>query len=325
MTASGLSTYNPAVTDIIAKALKALGVIADGEVPTGDMFQDALSELNGIVAAAQATGAHVWTEQEAILFVQPGQVKYQIGAPSLNANTSDADSWIRLTLANSVQEGATAIVIQDPDDIPVAGIVGANIGIILNDNSTFWTTVASVVGSTINLGTAIPEQGATSGAFALVYETAIVRPLKVPRASLIYLNGMNETPMTVMSRQGYMDQPNKFSPGVPTQFFYTPQLDRGWLYLWPAPQNSLYGIRFTWYRPLQDFFNPGDTMDFPQEWIAPLRWILARDLMGSYDTPPPRSQYIMQQAAQYSDLALSYDRESEPIEFGMDWTFTQGA
>lgn len=315
MTASGSSAFNPFVTDLIAQALAQLGVIGEGDTPTGDMYATGLFQLNAIVSAAQAIGAHVWTEEEAILFLQPGQVRYEIGGPGANAHTSDSETWLQLTLAQAAVGGATAIIATS-----VTGIAAADsIGITMNDGSIFWTTVAAApTGTSIPLATALPAVGASSGGMAFSYTTAIARPLKVPTARLLYLQSFNEIPMRVLSRQEYMDMPNKQSKGTPTLFFYTPQLDRGILYVWPAPQQGGYALRFTWYRPLQSFFLPDDTMDFPQEWIAPLLWTLARDLIGIYDVPPVRQQFILMQAERYNGLVTSYDRESEPISFGMD-------
>lgn len=324
MTTSGLATFNPAVQLIVAAALRALGIISEEEEPSGEQFATALYTLNTIVAALQATGAHVWTEEEAILFPQVGVAKYVIGGPtlSLNANTAPADAWLQLTLSANAAGGATTIAVQSA----VGVLSGDNIGVILNNGLTFWTTVnGAPVGSVVTLDSALPSVGASSGAFALDYVTPIVRPLKVPGARLRYLGGNgypnnpNETPMTIMSRQEYMDLPNKLSPGTPTQWFYSPKRDHGDFYIWPVPVTTDWAIRFTWYRPLQDFFLPTDTMDFPQEWIAPLQWALALDLIGDYDVPPPRQQYIQQQAAKYADLVVNYDRESEPVQFGLSW------
>ena len=290
------------------------------------MYGKAIFQLNAIVSAAQATGLHVWTEQEGILFLQggsngaPGQVRYEIGGPGINANTADSNEWLELTLAQTYATGATSIQVTSATGV----LAGDNIGVVLDSGATFWTTVSGAPsGNTITLASPLPSS-TTSGNFALDYVTNISRPLKIPAARLMYLNGLNETPMTIMSRQEYMDTPNKLSPGTPTQWFYSPQRDRGLFYVWPAPVNSSWAIRFTWYRPLQDFFAPGDTMDFPQEWVSPLMWNLAYDLVGMFDVPPDRQAYLKDQKMTYGDLAISYDRESEPVQFGLSWDAVQG-
>lgn len=344
---------------MVAAALRALGIIAEDEEPSGDQYQNGLYQLNTIVAAAQATGAHVWTEEEAILFIQPGQARYQLGAPAgsaqPNAMCCDADSWLQFQLASSYAAGTSVIgiststaspflaletgapllteggldILIEPNASLLGVAVGDNIGIVLDTGLTWWTTVQSTGEPyTVTLTNALPSS-ASSGNFVMDFPPSaqISRPLKVPAARLYYLNqsnGYNETPMTIMSRQEYMDTPNKRSAGTPTQWFYTPQRDLGWFYVWPVANLTQWAIRFTWYRPLQNFFLPTDTMDFPQEWVAPLQWALARDLIGDYDVPPPRQQYILQQAAAYAELAVNYDRESEPISFGLDWQATQG-
>lgn len=347
MTTSGSAAFNPAVTLIVAQALRQLGIIMEDEDPTGAMYSTGVFQMNALVASAQATGAHVWTEEEAILFIEPGVPKYIIGGPTLalNAHTADADEWLQLSLAANASPGDWTVQLSD-----VTGVLeGDNIGIVLNDGSVFWTIAngqplldsqgnpitdangniitAGVFGAGDIVGVAaqIPASGATAGAYVFTYTTPIVRPLKVPNARLLYLNqnsppnNPNENPMTILSRQEYMDLPNKRSQGVPTQWFYSPQRDQGLFYIWPVPVTTAWAIRFTWYRPLQDFFAPGNTMDFPQEWVNPLLWGLARDLMGIYDTPPQRQAYINAQAAQYADLTVSYDRESEPVQFGLSW------
>jgi len=321
MTTSNQSNWNPAVTDIVAQSLRQLGVIAEDETPTGAMYQTGIFQLNSIVAAVQATGMHVWTQEEAILFLQPGQVRYEIGGPGTNANTSDSNEWQKLTLTASAPTGAGSITV----NTALLVTSGQNIGIILDNGATFWTTVnGAPAGNVVTLAAHLPS-AASNGNFALVYTTAISRPLKVPAARLLTLQGLNETPMGIMSRQEYMDTPNKFSPGTPTQWFYTPQRDRGIFYIWPSPVMTAWAVRFTWYRPLQDFFSPANTIDFPQEWIAPLMWALAKDLIGIYDVPPERQQFIKMQADQYADLAINYDRDSEPIQFGMSWEAVNNA
>ncbi len=195
------------------------------------------------------------------------------------------------------------------------------IGIVLQSGVTQWTTVdGDPVADVITLADVLDE-AVDSGAYAFAYTTPINRPLKVPNVRLLTLNGLNETPMTILSRQEYMDLPNKDSPRVPTQWFYSPQRDTGLFYIWPVPNYSNWAVRFTWYRPLSDFLIPTNTSDFPQEWINPLTWRLSKEIAPSYGVPAETWNRIKEMADGYADLVISYDRESEPIQFGMDWQF----
>lgn len=324
MTIAPTSSWNPAVSALIRQSLFQAGAIAEDEDPTAEMYATAIFQLNGIVKSAEATGLHVWTEEEAILFLQPGQAKYIIGGPtpSLNAHTADADAWEQLTLTTAAAGGATSVLVNT-----IIGVSsGDNIGVILNDQTTFWTTVnGAPSGSTIDLTDPIPAVAASAGTYALTYTTPITRPLKVPNARQKLLTNGNETPMTILSRQEYMDLPNKVSPGSPTQWFYSPRRDQGFLYIWQPSQVTNYAVRFTWYRPIADLLVPNNTMDFPQEWVLPLMWRLAYELAPGYNCPPLKVQILEKMAGTYDDLVISYDRESEPVQFGMSYEATQGA
>lgn len=314
MTTSGTTIWNPALVQIIQQALLNAGAIAEGEAASASMYADAVFQLNAMAKAWEATGLHVWKEGEGILFLQPGQARYVLGGSGAAANTSDADDWIELTLTAPAVAGASSITV----NLALVS-AGMNIGVVLDSGVTFWTTVNGAPASNvITLAAALPGSAA-SGNFALAYTTAITRPLKVPAARLLTLQGLNETPMTVLSRQEYMDLPQKTAPGTPTQFFYSPQLDTGLLYVWPVAQLSAWAMRFTWYQPIQDFFSPNNTADFPQEWINPLIWNLSKELGPSYDVPDAKWAKIKELADTYAVMAVSYDRESEPVRFGLDY------
>lgn len=336
MATTGTYTFNPTLAQLVTQSYRDLDVIDADETPTAEQFTEAMFLLNSIVKGLEAQQIHVWTEEEAIVFLQQQQFRYTLGAPApaVSDNCPASDSWLQLVLANSYAPGAATIAFQTPADVNV----GDDIGIVLDSGATFWTTVlgqtpaAPALASSVLLAAPLPSS-ASSGNFALDFAPAaqIVRPLKIPRARLFTYQSQTEIPMTVLSRQEYMDLPNKGqqagytggsgAQGTPTQFYYSPQRDLGWLYVWPAPSMSNWAIRFTWYRPLQDFANPANTMDFPQEWSAPLRWMLSDELKLGYSIPAARAQMITAKAADWLATVSGWDHDSEPVQFGMDYQF----
>lgn len=319
MSTSGETSFNPVVQQIVRDALLNCGAIDENEQPSAPLYTEGVFKLNAMVKALEATGLHVWTESEAILFLEPGQPRYVIGGSGVTANTSDADSWTQLTLAQPAALGATHLTLDVGEGLFVTA--GQNIGVINNDGVTEWFTVSGApVGDVVALSGPLLVS-ADVGNYALAYETKITRPLKVPNARLLTLNGGIETPMTILSRQGYMDLPNKKAPGTPTQWFFSPQRDTGLLYIWPVPVFSSWAVRFTWYRPLQDYLLPTDTSDFPQEWINPLMWNLSKEMAPGYGVGDKTWARIEKMADTYALLAISYDRESEPVQFGMDYAY----
>ena len=324
MTVSGTSSFNPAITNIIDMAYRKLGAIAEDETPTAGMYSDAAFALNAMVKEWMTTGIHVWTEEEAILFFQLGQRRYLLGGTT-NDNCTDANAYVLMQVQQPAGAGATSIVV----DSTVRVSSGNYFGVVLDSGAAFWTTVNGAPSSTtISLAAAIPAgQSVSAQANAFAYAIKIVRPLLIPRARQIYYQGGQSgprlTPMSVLSRKEYMDLPQPDDPGISTQFFYTPQLVSGEFYAWPNPQNANFGARFTWYRPIMDLNTPANTIDFPQEWVNACGWNLAKEMGPEYDVPPQRWAIILSEADKKLDLVQSYDRESEPIYFGMDYDQAQ--
>jgi hypothetical protein len=316
--------FNPTLLQLITQVFKDLVVIDEDESPTAGQYSDAVFALNAITKTLQATGIHVWTEEEAMLFMQTGVARYIFAGtdPSNTAMACYADDWVQDELPTTYLTGATVL------DLPTAPLlgIGDNIGIVLDDPEVlFWTTIEGISGFNVTLAAGLPSS-ANGGNYVFSYPVAsqVMRPLKVPQARLYtYAPGIagqgTITPMTILSRQEYMDLPNQLQPGTPSQWFYDPRRSQGWLYFWLPPQQQNWGSRFTYYRPIQDWLVPGNTADFPQEWIQPLRWILAKDLGPGFSVPPQKWQIIKDNYAEAMDTVIAWDRESEPVQFGIDW------
>lgn len=82
MASSGDYSFNQNCYQIITGAMRLIGAIQTGETPPAEEYEDALAALNGLVTHWQASGIHVWSEVDAILLLQPGQISYQIGPGS---------------------------------------------------------------------------------------------------------------------------------------------------------------------------------------------------------------------------------------------------
>ncbi|WP_182954638.1 hypothetical protein [Gluconacetobacter tumulisoli] len=314
MTTSGTASWNPGTASIINGALRLLSAIAQGETPGAGEYQEALEALNGMVKTWQASGIHVWAEEDCMLFLQPGQVRYRLGPGSPDAATT-GDGWVRGALAVTAAAGAAQIVPASADGMGA----GDRIGIWLDAGTIFWTSVVAVVGEILSLAAPLPSQ-AGAGAMCVGYAAPLVRPLRVPGARRYQFAPPGgqaiEIPVVPMSRLDYASVPNKTTPGTVTQFFYDPQLGAGVVHVWPAPSDSRSALAFTAQRPLQDFTSQADTADLPQEWISVLRYNLARELAPEYDCPAPRFAMIAALAAEKLALAQAWDREPQSVLFG---------
>lgn len=308
MALSGVSTFNNTAYDIIIAALRKLGIIGQGEVPTAQMVNDAAGDLNRLVKGWQAQGYHLWTIQEGILFLNPGQAKYVLGPAgsqaTLTANLANP------TTTTTVNSGATALQLSS-----AAGIsAGMTIGIALDNNTLFWTTVnGAPSGNTVNLTNALTFS-AQSGAVVYAYATSLTRPARIVQARVI-ISGTNEIEMTPISDTDYFMQSNKTATGVPTQYYYQPDLYNGLIYLWTTAESTIYTVKFTFESEIQDVGVITNNLQFPQEWLRPLVWNLAREIGLEFGADQLTAAGITAMAAESLEEALSFDQENASVIF----------
>lgn len=315
MTTSGNVAFNQNRNDIIKAALRKIGAIKAGETVNADIISDAAVSLNAMVKEWNAIGIHLWTETEATLFLQPHQVKYSLGPTSTDHAT---ETYVATALSANVLMGSTNIPVDSITDI----LNGDKIAVLLDDGTLHWTTVNGVpAGSIVVITDALPDSATiTNPVYA--YTTRLVRPLRVPFARRFQFIDNIDTPMIRMARADYRDLPNKTNTGTITQFFYDPQTiaGLGYLYVWPAPPDVQSALKFTFYRPIQDFDTAANTPDFPQEWISTLIFNLAVELAPEYGCPTDVFQQIQALAAEKLDRLTGWDREPESTNMGVDFT-----
>ena len=88
MTTSGIDSYNETQSQLVYAAARKLGFISFEETLSAAAYTAFSNQLNVLIKSLDATGLHLWTEEEAILFLQPGQFSYTLGG-----NTTDNCAW----------------------------------------------------------------------------------------------------------------------------------------------------------------------------------------------------------------------------------------
>jgi hypothetical protein len=318
---SGSFSATQSVVTILNAALRNAQVIGAEETATGAQLQNGLDAMTAMCKAWQGSGIHVWCEEEDILFLQPGQTIYQIGAGSTDSVTL-WDTLIQTTLASTAAAAADTLVLTSASKVNE----GDNIGVQLDAGVNFWTTVEGVTGSTVTLNASLPSQ-ASAGAIVFDYTIPLYRPLRVMGGRRYNYLSMIDLPMQMWSRLDYQAQPNKYARGIPTAFFYDPQTGdgsysqpQGQWNSWPTPQNNTNAARFTAQRPIQDIGSLANIPDFPVEWNAALKWNLALEIAPENGVPTEQISIIAQQAKRWYDMASEWDRESESVLFGVAFT-----
>lgn len=327
MATSNAYSYQPTCYQLIQGAARLIAAIQTGETLPDDEYSDMLFALNGMIAAWQASGIHVWSQLDATLFLQPGQIVYQIGDDSPD-RCCETSAWLQTATTATALAGASSLTVGavstafPNEGAPNSIIAGDHIGIWLDNGSIFWTTVAAPPsGLVVPLTAALPSQ-ATSGAQVVDYTDDLVRPLRVPQARRYTFAAPGssttpiETPMSVYSQLDYAQVPNKNTPGTPTAQFFQPTLGLATMNVWPSPNSTLWAVKFTAQRPLQDFLVQGNTADLPIEWSSAIRFNLAKEIALEYDVPADRLDKITAAADEKFAMVQAWDREPQSVMFG---------
>ena len=262
--------------------------------------------LRQMIKRWQVPGAHLFSQNDATLFLQPTQVKYQLGNSSSDHAT---ESFTETTLSAAASSGAATVSLTSSTDLAVSD----NLGIRLDDGTRQWVTVASL-GPLVF--TPVLTDDASSGAVVFYYTTDLERALRVPDARRRQGSGSTatETEMVVYGKNEYQNLPNKSSSGAPTIFYYDPKQLHGDFFIWSAPTSIDDLIKFTYYKPLAAYASASDQGDFPDEWGQTIAYnlaVFAKPKFPGFDMHP--NVPVMAQQM-YTDL-MDWDQEDASVTF----------
>lgn len=270
-------------------------------------------QLNSMVKRWQAKGLHIWTFQEATLFPAVAQRRYALAK---TASDHCAVTTAITTTTISAAEAAAQTVLS------VTAVTGMTtldkIGIVLDDGTLHWSTIASVGASTVTINAALPS-AAAAGKKVYSYTSNIVRPLKVIGARIYDVATGIETDLGgPLSHLDYHALPNKDQAGQVTSYYYDPQISTGYMSLWQVPNAVSTLIRLTCRRPIEDFATAADNPDLPQEWIDTLVWNLALLMAPEYGVSGQRLSELAGFASSTLDDLTGFDREEGSLFFQPD-------
>lgn len=312
MATSGTATFNLTRNDICEKAARKVGALRGGSTMGPAMLAEFASDLNVMVKAWQGTGIHVWTVAEATLFPAVDQVRYALAKTGADHVTG---SYVETAVTADEASGQTILSVDSTSSITALD----NIGIVLDDGTLQWSTVASKTSTTVTVNDVLTDSASQYNP-VFTYTSKIARPLKIVDVRRYDIASARETPIKMLSRLDYQALPNKSSGGTINQAFYDPQLATGYLYLWLGPLTTTDLVKFTYHRPIEDFNAAGDNPDFPIEWGMAMIFNLAliKSSGMDYEVPANKRREIAEMAAMYYDAVAGFDRENEAVTFGVD-------
>jgi hypothetical protein len=266
--------------DIISRALKDIGALEAGEVPTAAAAKDAFDMLNDLVDQWSNEEMMVFYKNEIVFPIVPGQTQYTIGpGGQIGASVTGSISGNVLTITG-ISSGAVNVGQTITGTGVVAGtkIVGmlTGAGNNVNEAGTYTVNIYQTVTSqTLNLYYQRP----------LSIDSAFVR-INTNSNGVPIVNGGLDYPIAVLAVEEYEMIGLKTLNGPwPKALYYQPSEALGNIYVWPNPSQGEMHIftdnLFQGYTTLQD------PIVLPQGYTMALRWCLAERLMPMYGKASP--------------------------------------
>ena len=98
-----------------------------------------------------------------------------------------------------------------------------------------------------------------------------------PLADLLVSNTISDAPLTSMNRDDYTLLNNKFSQGVPNQYYFEKKIESA-ISFWPVPSDETNYVVLWRHRAIQDVGSLTNKLEIPNRWFNAITWMLAKNL-----------------------------------------------
>lgn len=277
----------PTPFDIISGALKDIGALEAGEVPTADAAQDALAMLNLLVDQWSNENMMVFNIQEIIWNVVPGQVQYTIGPNPSTLN------FIGATYTGSITGNVLTVTGISSGAVVVNQYLS---GTGITNGTKIIATLTGAGGNVNEVGTYLLNITYTSPVASQLLQAYYAKPLNINSAyvrvntnqssqSPIITGGI-DYPIGILALENYNSIGLKTLSGPwPKGLYFNANEDSGNIFLWPSPsQGEIHMFAETLFRNYTSLY---DDATLPQGYTLALRWCLAERLMPMYGKVNP--------------------------------------
>jgi hypothetical protein len=261
--------------DIISRALKDIGALEAGEVPTADSAQDAFDMLNDVLDQWSNESMMVTYKTEIIFPITSGQTQYTIGPNGqIGAVFTGSISGNILTVT-AITSGAIALgqtlsgtgIIDGTTIVAFQSGAGGNI----NEVGTYTLNISQNVAST-TINTYYQRPLSINSCFVRINTNSNGQPI---------VNGGLDYPVAILNVEDYEMIGLKTLAGPwPKALYYQPSETLGNIFVWPNPsQGEMHLFADTLF---SRYTTINDPIILPQGFSMALRWCLAERLMPMY-------------------------------------------
>lgn len=254
---------------LIRATLLKLGVINPTASISDITYNICLDALNRMIKHWQMRGVHLWTQHEGALVFDYQVSSYAFSDQDLSGGAVgmvNSSVLVSTTLTADAAAAATVLTVDS-----TTGMSATNKVLIqLEDLSRHATTIVSVDSATQITITSGLASAAVEDAAVYVYPVAVTQanlfyPKQIMNVRLHYSDN-NETMLSELSRDGYMNRNDKTLSSTPFSYYIEDNLVNKKIYLFPVPENIADSLRFTYIKALDDINSLSNDVEFPAEW-----------------------------------------------------------
>ena len=289
--------------DIISRALKDIGALEAGEVPTAAAAQDAFDMLNDLVDQWSNEDMMVYNTTEIIFPLIAGQVQYTIGPTPSTANFIGAVFTASITGDILTVSGLTSGAVAQGQTLKGTGILpGTKIvefltgaGGQVNEIGTYKLNITYTTPVTSENVTAYYQK-------PLFIDQAYVRVNTQSNGEPVQ-NGGLDYQVAILALENYNQIGLKTLNGPwPKALYYNPNAISGNVFVWPNPaQGEMHMFSSTIFSNYETLY---DDIVLPQGYSMALRWNLAERLMPMYGKASQVQIAMIQQYAAQSKSTI---------------------
>jgi hypothetical protein len=330
--------------DLIARALRSIGVLAQGETPTSAESQDALLVLQDMISTWGTLRQTLYTIERAVFDLLSGTQDYTLGVWEATATSPQP------TVASHGTAGTTTyqyqvVATMATGEVLAAGAIGATVLgnatlTALNHSAVTWTALPGAASYAVYRTLGGPTTGLIASGLTspLLDDTGLagdgstaplsavgppshwehVRPVWVEGASVLLLTSAPyplELPLGRLTVEEWQQTRIKAVPStIPRQIY----INEGWPYttcsLWPVPSDGNVDVALYLPVAVTGFSDLTTEYTFPPGYADALRYQLAVRLAPEY------GRVIDPQIAQLASDSLAAIKRAnwEPIEMQVD-------
>jgi hypothetical protein len=305
MAVTSTNTFTVTRDEVIAAALRVLGVIGAGDTPSTEDKTNCSQALNIMLKSWSKKGMPLWVTSQLSFPILEDVQTYPVG-PAGGVLTTGG---ITITAGGTGTDGTYALTITDVTGTGAVGTYTVSGGTVTAITITTGGSGYTAPVLTFPLGTT------TGVTYTLLLKGVFTsRPLKLFDA-VIRTDDNVDLILNQIARHDWVQLGNKNTSAVPTQFFFDAQIETANVYLTTLPPETDGTFVAQIQRQFYDMTNGTDNFDFPQSWFQAIKWGLAAEICTEYPIDKEMIPYFEQKAETHKMEAFDESVEEPSVYF----------